>query len=201
MTSTISVIVGWFVSLGIAGIAAAYYVWVKPYKPQENEDMDQKPPQTPEMAPSRPPATQVAPVSPQAPVDARVQPAASVFPAMIVKWARSIGKWEGGKPEHHNPGNLKYSSLTASWSATKGVAASDGGFLCQFPDDQTGFNALCNFLILGAENQLLAFHSAEARTLEGFTKIYAGNPPAGYTNGIIKDMNTPGNTQISTFLS
>lgn len=148
-------------------------------------------PQAHEMAPASSVPAQVAPAVP-------VQPA---FPTMIVKWARSIGKWEGANPTSHNLGNLKYSTLTASWGATKGHPASDGGFLCQFQDNQTGLNALCNFLVLGAEDQLIAFHAPEARTLEGFTKIYAGGPPAGYINGIIQDMNVPGNTQISTFLS
>lgn len=122
------------------------------------------------------------------------------FSQSIVKWANLIKQVEGATPTSHNPGNLKYSSLTASWGATRGRAALDGGFLCQFPDDATGMTALCNFLTLGAENQLLAFHSAAARTLEGFTKIYAGNPPQGYINTIVTGMGGNPKVNISTFL-
>lgn len=136
-------------------------------------------------------------VPPEVPKPPPIAPAVS---NMIIRWANSIAKHEGASVASNNPGNLKYSSLTASWGATKGRAATDGGYLAQFPYSTTGMTALCNFLTLGAENQLIAFHSPEARTLEGFTKIYAGNPPSGYTNGIIADMGVPGSTQISTFL-
>jgi len=128
-------------------------------------------------------------------------PPAQVFPPMIAKWAAAIGRWEGAKPGLNNPGNLKYSTLTKSWGASFGPAAADGGFLCEFPSLQIGTEALCNFLTLGAEDELIAFHAPAARTLEGFTVIYAGNPPQGYINGIIAAMGVPGDTQISTFLS
>jgi hypothetical protein len=100
-----------------------------------------------------------------------------------------------------NPGNLKYSTLTASWGAQKGPAASDGGFLCQFANDNAGQTALCNFLVLGCEDELIAFHAPEARTLAGFTTIYAGNPPEGYITRIEEALGVPGTTQISTFLT
>lgn len=121
------------------------------------------------------------------------------FPALIVKWSQAIARGEGATPGSHNPGNLKLSSLTASWGATRGRAATDGGFLCQFPDDATGERALCNFLVLGAENQLLAFH--QARTLEAFTKVYAGNPPQGYIDSIAQYMGVSEGVDISTFLA
>jgi hypothetical protein len=54
---------------------------------------------------------------------------------------------------------------------------------------------------LGAEDQLLDFHMAAARTLAGFTKVYAGNPPASYTDAIVQAMGGDPNVQISTFLS
>lgn len=120
------------------------------------------------------------------------------FSPLVVKWAGIIKQLEGAMPDSHNAGNLKYSSLTASWGATQGRAASDGGFLCQFKDDETGMTALCNFLTLGCENQLLAFH--QARTLRDFTVIYAGNPPLGYINSIINLMGVSGDTEISTFI-
>lgn len=127
--------------------------------------------------------------------------ATSQFPPKIVAWALAIAHEEGATPELHNPGNLKYASLTASWGATRGREAADGGFLCQFPDDATGQKALCNFLVLGCENELIAFHAPEARTFEGFTKIYAGNPPQGYIDAIAKAIGVSLDAQISTFLS
>jgi zinc knuckle protein len=110
------------------------------------------------------------------------------IPARITQWAAIIAKEEGANPDLHNPGNLGYSTLTASWGATKGPAKTDGGFLCQFADETAGLTALCNFLVLGCEDQLLDFHAPEARTLAGFTKIYAGNPPQGYIDAIVQAM-------------
>ena len=98
---------------------------------------------------------------------------------MITKWAGLIAIGKGANPASNNPGNLKYSTLTASWGATKGHPALNGGFLCQFSSLQAGQAALCNFLTLGCENKLIAFHAPSARTLKGFTRIYAGNPPRG----------------------
>ena len=137
------------------------------------------------------------PQAPTSPVEAPV----SLFPTKIVEWSQNIAIGEGATPESNNPGNLKYSTLTASWGATPGRAASDGGFLCQFPTLEMGQNALCNFLKLGCEDELVAFHSPEARTFQGFTEIYAGNPPLGYITGIAERMGIALDTQISTFLN
>jgi hypothetical protein len=128
-----------------------------------------------------------------------VQPREIPFPPMIEKWANAIALWEGAKPSSNNEGNLKYGTLTASWGATKGRAAADGGFFCQFATPEAGHKALCNFLILGCENQLLAFH--KARTFEAFTKVYAGNPPQNYINQIAKLVGVSLSTDISTFLT
>jgi hypothetical protein len=127
--------------------------------------------------------------------------ASTTFPPMIEKWITAVSQWEGANPALHNCGNLKYSTLTASWGATRGPAASDGGYLCQFATDNAGEIALGNFLTLGCQDELVAFHAPAARTLRGFTVIYAGNPPEDYINGIIADMGVPGDTQIGTFLS
>ena len=130
-----------------------------------------------------------------------IEPAAptSRLPLRITLWASLIAKGEGANPASNNPGNLKYSSLTASWGATHGHPALDGGYLCQFATPEAGMNALCNFLVLGCEDQLAAFHNA--RTLEAFTKVYAGNPPQGYIDAIVQGMGGDPNVQISTFLS
>ena len=151
-----------------------------------------------------PPVADPAPSEPQNPAPTPPLPtnaAPATFPPKITLWAAIISKEEGAVPAHHNPGNLGYSTLTASWGATKGPAKSDGGFLAIFSDDNTGLTALCNFLVLGCEDQLLAFHAPEARTLAGFTTIYAGNPPQVYKDAIVNAMGGDPNVQISTFLS
>lgn len=140
-------------------------------------------------------------LTPPMPIEQPVNsPVAQSGSSMIQRWANAIAAGEGANPASNNPGNLKYSTLTASWGATKGNAASDGGYLCHFATQDIGTRALCNFLTLGCENELIAFHSPAARTLEGFTEIYAGNPPQGYINKIVATLGVPANTQISTFL-
>jgi hypothetical protein len=123
------------------------------------------------------------------------------FPPKILAWAAIIGKEEGADPSLNDPGDLKLSDLTKSWGAIQGFAAADGGFLAKFPTMQLGEIALCDFLVLGCQNELLAFHSPAARTLSGFMQIFAGNPPAAYTNAIVQAMGGDPNVQISTFLS
>lgn len=127
-------------------------------------------------------------------------PATPSFPPMIVKWSQAIKIGEGADPASNNWGNLKYSTLTASWGATRGRAASDGGFLCNFATPEMGEDALCNFLKLGCEDELVAFHAPEARTLQGFTVIYAGNPLQGYINNIGEFLGVPLDALISSFL-
>lgn len=117
----------------------------------------------------------------------------------IITWANAIAKWEGANPLSNNPGNMKFTSLTASWGATKGRKALDGGYFCKFATPQAGFNALCNFLILGCENQLIAFH--KARDFQSFTKIFAGNPPQGYIQGIATELGIPLSTPVSQLLT
>lgn len=145
--------------------------------------------------PIEPPEPPITPTPPMPP-----PPTPSKYPSLIIKWAQAIAIGEGAAPASHNPGNLKLTNLTASWGATKGRPATDGGFLCQFPNDQMGEDALCNFLMLGAANDLIAFHAPAARTLAGFTKIYAGNPPQGYIDAIVKYMGVSPDAQISDFL-
>lgn len=127
----------------------------------------------------------------------------SIAASRIPDWARAVQVAEGwylpgqvvdgilypkGSVSYqmHNPGNLKYSDLTASWGGAKGELASDGGYFCYFTDESTGFVALCNFLQLGAKDELIAFH--EARTLADFTEVYAH--PTKLPNGSIPYLNT-----------
>lgn len=116
---------------------------------------------------------------------------------MIEKWAKAIDRWEGNT-FGNNPGNIKYSPLIASWGAKKGKAGSDGGYFAVFDTPEQGFKALCNFLELGCKNELKAYKNA--RTLEKFMKIYAGNPPQGYIVGIAKDLGVSLDVDIKTFL-
>ena len=149
-----------------------------------------------------PPTADLAPSQSQNPAPTASQSsigAVTAFPPKITTWAAIIAKEEGANPSSNNPGNLKFSSLTASWGATQGNAASDGGYLCHFATTEAGLEALCNFLVLGCEDQLLAFHNA--RTLAEFTTVYAGNPPQDYINAIVQAMGGDPNVQISTFLS
>src|SRR5271155_2077577 len=50
---------------------------------------------------------------------------------------------------------------------------------------------------LGCEDELIAFHAPEARTLGGFTQIYAGNPPPEYAEAVGRALGCPLDTQIS----
>lgn len=135
-----------------------------------------------------------------APIPQPVQPA---HVSRIADWARAIQKAEGWAVNsvsytHNNPGNLKFTTLTKSWGAILGTNATDGGHFCKFQTYDQGFQALCNFLTLGAEDQLLAFHSA--RTLKKFTKVYAQPPNDNYANGIAAALNEKVDENIAIFL-
>ncbi len=115
-------------------------------------------------------------------------------------WALAIAAQEGANRVYNNPGNLKLSSLTRSWGAITGFAAKDGGVIASFKTPEAGETALENFLTLGCENELIAFHSPEARTLGGFTDIFAGHPPAEYGQAVARALGCTLETLISTFL-
>lgn len=119
---------------------------------------------------------------------------------MIEKWAKLVEKFEGANPKLNNPGNFKYSTLIASWGATKGPAGSDGGNFAIFPTKEKGFEALCNFLTLGCKDELKAYHNA--RTIKEFTLVYTNHPkPAfDYSPTLIKELGVTADTLISTFL-
>lgn len=118
---------------------------------------------------------------------------------MITKWAHAIARWEGADSSLNNPGDLKLSTLTKTWGAMPGFQASDGGWIAKFETFEKGFLALVDFLTLGAEDELLAFH--QSRTLQLFMEKYAGNPPQSYIQGIATDLGVPLSTDVSTFLS
>lgn len=126
-----------------------------------------------------------------------------VVPSQVIptieQWAAAIAKAEGADPTINNPGDLKLTSLTTSWGATAGFAAQDGGFIAKFATEAIGMTALCNFLALGKENLLLAFH--QARTLGLFMKVFAGNPPQKYLNSIYAELGVDASFNVSNFLS
>lgn len=120
------------------------------------------------------------------------------YPVRIIQWAQAIASQEGANPKFCNAGNLKFTTLTKSWGASPAFPAQDGGSIAKFQTAQQGMNALCNFLWLGAENELIAFH--DARTLADFTKVYAGNPPPSYLENVCARMNVLPDILVSTFL-
>lgn len=122
------------------------------------------------------------------------------FPQKIIIWANAIKIEEGARPGVNNPGNLKYSPLTASWGATPDFMPTDGGNIAKFPTSQKGFDALCNFLVLGCHDELKFFH--QARTIKEFTHVYA-NPPAGskYAENVARALGVTVETDISTLIS
>lgn len=122
------------------------------------------------------------------------------FPQIILTWANAIKIEEGAKPEINNPGNLKYAPLTASWGAKPGFNATDGGSIARFDTYQKGYDALCNFLVLGCHDELKFFH--QARTIKEFTRVYA-NPPAGskYAENVARALGVTVETDISTLIS
>ncbi len=120
-------------------------------------------------------------------------------PSKIEGWANAIAIEEGAHPSSNNPGNLKYSTLTASWGATKGRQALDGGYLCQFATQEVGFTALCQFLTLACEGELIISHPRPC-TLEAFSKRYAGNPPQQYIQKIADYLGVSLTVDIASFL-
>lgn len=133
------------------------------------------------------------------PITPPIAPVSPVHASRIADWANAIKIEEGASISSNNPGNLKYSTLTASWGATKGRAATDGGNLCQFPTYEKGFTALCNFLTLACEGQLIISHPQPC-TLQAFSVRYAGNPPQGYIDQIAAKLGVSTSVDIATFL-
>ena len=121
----------------------------------------------------------------------------------IEQWAKAVQVAEGWTVSSvsyrcKNPGNLKYAPLTVSFGATGKLPASDGGYFCIFPSYEVGFKALCEFLKLGAEDRLKAYHNS--RTLLAFTKKYANPPNDGYARSVAKALGVDVNINIKELL-
>jgi hypothetical protein len=148
-----------------------------------------EPTPAPENTPSAPPSTQASPPT---------------HISKIEPWAKAIQRQEGGSPldlnmRLNNPGNLKYSGLTAALGGVRASNATDGGSFCRFPTYEAGFNALCKFLRLAATDQLKSYRST--MSLELFTAIYA-NPPKDHPYGesVAKELGVPVTTPIYQLL-
>ncbi len=117
----------------------------------------------------------------------------------ISDWAKAVAHAEGARPDLNNPGDLKISTLTKSWGCKPGFTAKDGGTIGRFDTYEQGFTALCNFLTLGAENELIAFH--QSRTLGTFMKVYGNPPNDGYQLGIAKELGVAVDYPVADFLN
>lgn len=176
-------------------VSAVVVAWVVAFYKVFMSSSDHSELVLPIITPETPPSATPTPIAPPQPVQSPTEP----FTPMIVKWMQAIGIGEGANPALNNRGNLKYSTLTASWGAIKGPPASDGGYLCRFLTGHIGDIALMNFLKLGCEGQLIISHPQPC-TLDAFTTRFAGNPPQGYKDNIAKYLGVPLSTDIATFI-
>lgn len=135
-------------------------------------------------------------------IDHEPAPVVPVAPkSKIQAWALAIQHAEGGKIQdlntrNKNPGNLKYTTLTASLGGKQSAPTADGRVFCYFDTYEQGFKALCDFLTLACTNKLKAYRGM--MTLEAFTKIYAEPPrtnadPLGrnYVNSVATRLGVP----------
>lgn len=159
-------------------------------------------PETRQNEPGQQPVATSTPTLPK-PVEA---PVASKYPPMIVTWAAAIKMQEGGKPGDlnvrlNNPGNIKYTAFSASLApgCTKGPQATDGGYFCKWDTPEHGQDALCQFLVYAAQDQLRDYH--KDRTLLAFTMKYANIPSTHpYPRRVAAALGVPVTRNISTFL-
>lgn len=119
------------------------------------------------------------------PVPPTPTPSVSRIPA----WALAISVQEGDSAGSRsrlngNPGNLKYSSYTASL----GAIGKDAGNFCKFSSWNAGMKALQLFLTDAANNALVPYKNC---TLDQFTTIYAQPPSKAYVNGVAAALSVP----------
>ncbi len=148
---------------------------------------------------SAPNVVQKPPMPETTPTPSIVVPSAPQKPtSRITDWAVAVEHQEGARKDLNNPGDLKVSTLTASWGCKPGFNAQDGGSIGRFDTYEQGFTALCNFLTLGAEDELRAFH--HARTLGSFMNVY-GNPTDGhYSANIARELGCSVDTPVEELL-
>lgn len=168
-----------FSALSLAGLLSFFMDWYNRFIKEQSP----QPEPLPTVPPTAPPAQHV-----------------SKIPA----WALAIEKQEGGKPSdlnitQRNPGNLKYSTYTATFKgATKGVKASDGGYFCRFPTRELGLNALEGFLTDACNGRLQSYKPTD--TLDKFTTTYALPPNKNYVKAVAKALGVTPETPIKELL-
>ncbi|MFA5072075.1 MAG: hypothetical protein WC511_07045 [Candidatus Pacearchaeota archaeon] len=90
---------------------------------------------------------------------------------------------------YNNPGNIKFGTFAESYGATKGAAATDGGFFAIFPDVATGEKARRD-LLLGKNYSSLDPNTAMLRWSGGLDKN--GKPNGkGYTYDRLVNLGAP----------
>lgn len=119
----------------------------------------------------------------------------------IEEWASAIKKHEGwfdgsASKRNNNPGNFRCSSLVmGELGATKCV-----NNLAVFPDYETGWKALKQFLIYACTDKLRSYKST--MTILDFYKVYApssdNNNPLNYATCVANDLGITTSTKIST---
>jgi hypothetical protein len=129
----------------------------------------------------------------------------------IEEWAKAIQKHEGyiapnaqypkgsRSYRNNNPGNFRCSLLVMG--ELKAIRCEDN--FAVFPDYETGWKALVQFLTYAAEGALRAYKPE--MTLYEFYAVYApggdGNYPRGYAEAVAKDLELPATTKIKDLLN
>lgn len=130
---------------------------------------------------------------------------------MIEQWAKAIQRHEGyyapgsqypngsRSYRNNNPGNLRYTTYTASLGKNRGK---DSANFIIYVDYETGFKALKQFLIDAASNVLRAYRGD--MSLLGFYQVYApsadSNNPANYAQAVASDLGVAVSVAIKTLL-
>lgn len=134
-------------------------------------------------------------------------PPVETQPTRLEVWAKAIQAEESSKPPRvtdvnvrlKNPGNLKYTSYTASLGGKKStVPGLDGGTFCEFPTYTDGLNALKQFLRDAVDGKLKSYKPTD--TLKKFTQTYANPPNLGYATNVAKKLGVTIETQIREIL-
>lgn len=95
---------------------------------------------------------------------------------------------------NRNPGNLKYTSLTAELGAT----GKDQYNLCIFESYEKGFNALCSFIRMAGENKLSRYHDC---SILSFFQNYAGENQKKYAKFVADKLKVSTNEKVANLIS
>ena len=137
----------------------------------------------------------------------KATPPIETQPTRLEVWAKAIQAEESSKPPRvtdvnvrlKNPGNLKYTSYTASLGGKKStVPGLDGGTFCEFPTYTDGLNALKQFLRDAVDGKLKSYKPTD--TLKKGTQTYANPPNLGYATNVAKKLGVTIETQIREIL-